>query len=213
MGGPLDIGPVAVVTSIARVGPDSSGEAVTTGESDIAVDSTATTLSIDRILTAPGFYYGAGYYPYVGSYISPYWSYPSYYPYSYDYSSPAISAGPAVTVLSTGASNQTPSTVIVNNTTPREQTRSEDEDSGLRRPPPEASQSQRQPEPQATRSQIYLIAARNGIVWAALAYWVEGQTLNFVTVKGERKQMPLAQIDRDLSEQFNRERNVPFRLP
>ena len=162
-----------------------------------------------------GFYYGAGYYPYVSAYTYPYWSYPSYYPYYSDYTYPAyptMSAGPAVTVVSTGSSTPAPS-IIVNNAPPRQQTRSEEEDSGVRQSPSGQSESSLQPEPQATRSQIYLIAARNGIVWAALAYWVDGPTLHFITVKGERKQLPLAQIDRELSEQFNRERNVPFRLP
>jgi hypothetical protein len=159
-----------------------------------------------------GFYYGAGYYPYYSSYVWPYWSYPSYYPYYSDYAYPTMSAGPAVTVVGTGSSTPAPS-IIVNNAPPRQQTRSEDEDSGLRQPSSVQSESSRQPEPKATRSQIYLIAARNGVVWAALAYWVDGQTLHFVTVKGESKQLPLAQIDRELSEQFNRERNVPFRLP
>lgn len=150
-----------------------------------------------------GFGYGFGYYPYFSSYISPIWSYPTYSPY-YDYGYPNVASGPNITLLTTPAVETTPSTIIVNNAPPvRPQTRSE----------VEREESPPQPEPQATRSQIYLIAARDGIVYAALAYWVESGTLHFVTVKGERKQMALSQIDRDLSEQFNRERGVPFRLP
>ena len=115
-----------------------------------------------------------------------------------------MSAGPAVTVVSTGSSTPAPS-IIVNNAPPRQQTRSEEEDSGVRQSP--SGQSESSLNPTASHEiAIYLIAARNGIVWAALAYWVDGPTLHFITVKGERKQFPLAQIDRELSEQFNRER-------
>ena len=158
--------------------------------------------------------YGFGYYPYFSSYITPFWGYPSYYsPYSYDSGYENMAAGPNITVLTTPPAESTPSTIIVNSPPSREQARSEAEDPGLRRPEAEKDAAPRQPEPTAGRSQIYLIAARDGIVWAALAYWTDGATLHFVTIKGERKQMPLAQIDRDLSEQFNRERGVPFRLP
>jgi hypothetical protein len=149
--------------------------------------------------------YGFSYYPYFSSYISPFWSYPSYYsPYYYGYGYSNMAAGPNITVMTAPAADTTPSTIIVNNPTPRsEEARSE----------PKKDEAPQQPEPTAGRSQIYLIAARDGIVWAALAYWTEGANLHFVTIKGEKKQMPLAQIDRDLSEQFNRERGVPFRLP
>jgi hypothetical protein len=148
--------------------------------------------------------YGFSYYRYFSSYISPFWSYPSYYsPYPYDYGYSNMSAGPNITVLTTPATDAPPSTVIVNNAPPRPQARSEEE----------KNEAPQQPEPTGGRSQIYLIAARDGVVWAALAYWTEGANLHFVTIKGDKKQIPLAQIDRDLSEQFNRERGVPFRLP
>jgi len=67
--------------------------------------------------------------------------------------------------------------------------------------------------PDVSRSPVYLIATTDSVVWAALAYWIEDDVLHFVTSKNERKQIPLSQIDRPLTEQLNRERNIELRLP
>jgi len=55
--------------------------------------------------------------------------------------------------------------------------------------------------------------AKDSTIRAVLAYWVDGTTLHYVTMEHEQKQAPLSSVDRDLSERFNRERNVTFRLP
>ncbi len=47
---------------------------------------------------------------------------------------------------------------------------------------------------------------------AAVAYWVEGGTLNYVTREHEQRQAPLGSIDRAFSEQLNRDRHVDFQL-
>jgi hypothetical protein len=60
---------------------------------------------------------------------------------------------------------------------------------------------------------IYLIAFRDHRIQAALAYWVEGDTLYYVTREHEQKHVPLDSIDRAFSEQINRDRRVEFRLP
>lgn len=59
----------------------------------------------------------------------------------------------------------------------------------------------------------YLIAFKNHTILPALAYWVEGDTLNYVTLEGQPNQASLALIDKDLSKQLNQERNVEFKLP
>lgn len=59
---------------------------------------------------------------------------------------------------------------------------------------------------------IYLIAFKDNSVQAALAYWVEGDSLHYVTAQGKLNKASLELIDRDLSEQLNRERNVDFSL-
>ena len=60
---------------------------------------------------------------------------------------------------------------------------------------------------------IYLIALRDGSIRAATAYWVEGNTLHYVTLQHERKQISLDDVDRGFSERLNQERRVDFRLP
>jgi hypothetical protein len=66
------------------------------------------------------------------------------------------------------------------------------------------------PDPQAT---IYLIAMKDHTIFPAVGYWVEGDTLNYVTSEGVRNKVSLALVDRDFSMQLNGERNVEFKLP
>jgi hypothetical protein len=42
---------------------------------------------------------------------------------------------------------------------------------------------------------------------------VQGDTLHYISVKGDPNQVSIALVDRDFSKQLNRERNVPFALP
>jgi hypothetical protein len=60
---------------------------------------------------------------------------------------------------------------------------------------------------------LFLIAFKDSTIRTVLAYWVDGATLHYVSMDHEQKQAPLSSVDRDLSERFNRERNVTFRLP
>jgi hypothetical protein len=69
------------------------------------------------------------------------------------------------------------------------------------------------PRTEEYREPIYLIAHRDHRIEAAIAYWVEGDTLHYVTRQREKKQIPLDEIDRAFSEQLNRDRRVDFRLP
>ena len=62
-------------------------------------------------------------------------------------------------------------------------------------------------------SPLYLIAFKDHIIRPALSYSVTGDTLDYVTLDHEDKQVPLDSVDRDLSRQLNRERRVPFSLP
>jgi hypothetical protein len=58
-----------------------------------------------------------------------------------------------------------------------------------------------------------LIAGIDGIISAAVAYALDGETLSFITLKGERRQVPLAKVDRSLTQELNEERGVSFSLP
>ncbi len=66
---------------------------------------------------------------------------------------------------------------------------------------------------QSNEPPLYLIAFQDGVIRAALAYWVDGATLHYVSLDHEQKQAPVASVDRGLSGRLNGERNVDFRLP
>jgi hypothetical protein len=58
-----------------------------------------------------------------------------------------------------------------------------------------------------------LIALKDKTIYAATAYWVDGLMLNYVTLQGVHVMVRLDLVDRDLSRDLNRQRNVEFRLP
>ena len=59
----------------------------------------------------------------------------------------------------------------------------------------------------------YLLAFRNNNVETCVTYWVEGATLHYVTRDHVMREAPLESVDREQSQQLNRERQVNFRLP
>jgi hypothetical protein len=86
--------------------------------------------------------------------------------------------------------------------------------------PPPQTIPQPPPAPQAAARNpheddptIYLVAMTDGAVFEALAYWVEGDTLNYITVEGSHNRATLDLVDRDRSRRLNQERNVEFKLP
>jgi hypothetical protein len=60
---------------------------------------------------------------------------------------------------------------------------------------------------------IYLIAFKDHTILPALAYWVEGETLNYVSSQGTPNRASLSLIDKEFSKQLNKERQVEFSLP
>jgi hypothetical protein len=153
-------------------------------------------------------FYGFGFWP--SSYPSfgwsmgywPDYSYYPYYPSTYgnDYAyAPAYQ--PNVTVVYPEATQPAQTTVYVERAKPviREY------DEHGKEIAPAAT-------PAGDASPIYLIAFKDGVIRAAAAYWVAGDTLHYVTLEHEEKQTPLGGVDRDFSLQLNRERRVPFRL-
>jgi hypothetical protein len=85
-----------------------------------------------------------------------------------------------------------------------------DSDGGIRVYEPSSRVSSAPP---AAENPTYLIAFNDHTIYAALAYWVEGETLHYVTNQNTHNQVSLDLVDRDLSDRLNRERNVDFRLP
>jgi len=67
--------------------------------------------------------------------------------------------------------------------------------------------------PRDDQPTIFLIAMKDGTIYPAIAYWVDKNTLNYVTLDTVVKRVPLDQVDRDLSRTLNDQRNVEFKLP
>jgi hypothetical protein len=142
-------------------------------------------------------YYGYGYYGY----------------YGYDPSVPVASqSAPAYDTDPNAYADASQSPVVVINQGFRP-----DSGNGVMRdysdtPLPESAYGPPPPprDPQAT---IYLIAMQDHSIVAAIGYWVEGDTLNYITQDGNQNRVSMALVDRDFSKQLNDERHVEFKLP
>jgi hypothetical protein len=64
-----------------------------------------------------------------------------------------------------------------------------------------------------TAGLIFLIAMKDHTIYPAVAYWVEGDTLNYVTTQGAQNRISVDLIDREFSKQLNKERNIDFGVP
>ena len=60
---------------------------------------------------------------------------------------------------------------------------------------------------------IFLIALQDHTVVAAIAYWVDGDVINWVSRDAKTNKMSLSLVDRAFSKQLNDERHVDFKLP
>src|SRR5579864_4069475 len=60
---------------------------------------------------------------------------------------------------------------------------------------------------------FFLIALKDKTIYAATSYWVDGPMLNCVTLQGAHVIVRLDLVDRRLSGDLNRQRNVEFHLP
>lgn len=60
---------------------------------------------------------------------------------------------------------------------------------------------------------IYLIAFRDHSIVQALGYWMQGNTLHYVSAEQTLNQVSIDLVDRDLSQRLNDERGLDFRLP
>ena len=69
------------------------------------------------------------------------------------------------------------------------------------------------PEEAQPPAPLFLIAMKDKTINAAAAYWVDGPMLNYVTQQGAHVIVRLDLVDRSLSRDLNRQRNVEFRLP
>jgi hypothetical protein len=67
-------------------------------------------------------------------------------------------------------------------------------------------------EPNDQKATIWLIAFKDGSIYPAIGFWMEGDTVHYITKDGSHNRASLDRIDRDFSEQLNRERGLEFKL-
>ncbi len=150
-----------------------------------------------------GFSLGYGYWPY---------SYPYYYPYPYSYS--YYSQDPYYYAPSSSyyyddppPSSAAPYPGVVD--------RGYGDPGGYRSAPRGAQPAQAaHPGPVAPATGNYwLIAFRDRTIQAATDYWLEGNTLHYVSRDGTKSAADLAAVDITFTQQLNRERGLEFHLP
>jgi hypothetical protein len=79
-------------------------------------------------------------------------------------------------------------------------------------PPPNTTTTQAPGDAIGSPQNYYLIAYKNHAIYAALAYWVEDNTLHYVTTQNTHNQASLDLIDITLSKSLNQGRDVPFSI-
>jgi hypothetical protein len=67
--------------------------------------------------------------------------------------------------------------------------------------------------PPAPRESYWLLAFQDKTIRAVTDYWLDGNTLNYVTRQGVKESVQLPEVDLTFTKQLNRERGAEFRLP
>lgn len=165
--------------------------------------------------------YGMGY-GYDGFYANDYPSVHNPAPGTYDPIFGGYNPGPGYAEPDPRASAPAPPTVIINQNFQSDSVRPQFRDysnvplpqPGAVAAPPTAAAPASSPGALADdQPTIFLIAMQDHTIYPVIAYWVQGDTLNYISLEGARNQVSLARVDRGLSKQLNAERSVPFALP
>jgi len=70
------------------------------------------------------------------------------------------------------------------------------------------------PRPEPSEDQpLFFIGLTDNSVYTAVAYWVEGGTLNYITPQGRHNQVSLSLIDRETTARLNRGSKFQLHLP
>ncbi len=180
-------------------------------------------------VTAPGVYSNGGFASRLGATVSGYpgytgapgyggqagrqvvvvpWAYPAYYPQEQ----------PNVLVVQQPAvpAQQQPQVIINQHFTPevaRPVVKEYDSDDGVRiYEVPSKARSSRE-ESREPEQSPFLIALKDQTIYAAFTFWLEGETLHYVTPRGAHNQVSLDRVDRDFTLRLNRDRELPVALP
>ena len=69
-----------------------------------------------------------------------------------------------------------------------------------------------EPSSSSAAKPLTLLAFKDRTVLIVVDYWLEGDWLYYEITEGQRLSVPLDRLDQPLTQQLNRERNVPFVL-
>lgn len=154
--------------------------------------------------------------PHNGPILVPYPVFYGGYYYGYD----APPAPPAGDEYGAGYTAQQPSPVVIINQNFRPDTVNPviRDYSNVQLPPAQyqgqaPAPASDQPPANDAPSIVFLIAMKDHTIFPAVAYWVEGDILNYVTTQGVHNRASLDLVDREFSKQLNRERSIDFALP
>ena len=73
-----------------------------------------------------------------------------------------------------------------------------------------------QPQPEETADNgpaHYMLAFKDHSVYAAIAYWIDGDTLHYFTAGNTHNQASLSLVDRELTDRLNKDTGVEVKLP
>jgi hypothetical protein len=147
-----------------------------------------------------------------GGAIAPVYAYPVYVggvydpSYLYDYQAPPAPQAPAnITIIMPPA----PAPVVVQQQAPEQQAASETE-SNFRTYQAPYNQPAAAPAEEQPR---YLLAFKDSTVYAAIAYWVEGDTIHYFTSGNKHNRASLSMIDRDLTARLSKQTGAKVELP
>ncbi len=144
-----------------------------------------------------GYGYGLGYSPWLYAYPFFGYDYDSGYDTGYAYPTYDYSSPPPVVIY-----QQQPPYYATQPAPPQPET------------PPSADSSTAAVVRPADGEPVYLIALKGqSNIQAAITYWVEGDTLQYLNLQRQQKQVPLDSIDRTLSFQLNHDRHMDLILP
>jgi hypothetical protein len=146
-----------------------------------------------RMRPARPYYASPGVIPYAAPYPVYYGYAPAPSPYDYGYGNPA----PAAYVNPDYQPDNVNPQIVDYSNTPLPEPAANTDENGLRDDEPT----------------IFLIALKDHTVVAAIAYWADGDTLNWVSRDAKQNHMSLSLVDRAFSKQLNDERHVEFKLP
>jgi hypothetical protein len=117
-----------------------------------------------------------------------------------------------------GGRQDAPAVILNQNFVPDTVNPSFQDYSNTQLPPPtvrrfDTPQTQDQAAQNDQPSSVYLIALKDHTIYAAIGYWVEDQTLHYITPDNVHNRITLDQVDRAFTKQLNDERHIDFTLP